>query len=203
MPGQPQHGVDIYGRTGPGNDWAGVQCKAKSDALGTALTRKELLEEVEKAKGFTPALSEFTLVSTGPRDAELQAQARTLTDQHRRTGLFSVHVWAWEDVVLRLNDYPSVAALHFPAAPGAPLGIASHRGVLFTYDAAVDSWQPLEHPDACDCGRFEVHQEIRQLASGLVAAYVDLPAKSRHRASLDKYACRIVSLVDPTPGSLA
>src|SRR5262245_29691914 len=58
--GQRQHGVDIYGS--PGKDLnAGVQCKGKrASPLPTELTTAEVDEEVEKAKEFTPALTEFT-----------------------------------------------------------------------------------------------------------------------------------------------
>ena len=55
--GQDQHGVDVYGRPNEGEKWAGVQCKGKDNYSNKTVTEKELLEEVEKAKNFTPALS--------------------------------------------------------------------------------------------------------------------------------------------------
>jgi tetratricopeptide (TPR) repeat protein len=124
--GQPQHGVDIFGRPDCGEEWAGVQCKGKDELLGSALTETELLEEVEKAKKFVPRLSRFTIVSSGPRDSSLQERARLLTQEHHREGLFSVHVWCWEDVLLRLSNYPDVVLVHFP-----------HFRPLATFDATV------------------------------------------------------------------
>lgn len=112
--GQPQNGVDIFGRPDKGQRWAGVQCKGKDETLGSTLTNKELLAEVEKAKEFQPQLSSFTIVYTSSRDAALQTYARLLTEKHERQGLFSVHVWCWDDVLERLNDFPDVASVHFP-----------------------------------------------------------------------------------------
>lgn len=57
--GQRQHGVDLYGEDRVGSSGLiGVQCKQHGSA--TVLTDKELVaelrDEVEKAKGFRPAL---------------------------------------------------------------------------------------------------------------------------------------------------
>jgi len=112
--GQPQNGVDIFGRPDNGALWAGVQCKDKNEDLGSALTQKELLLEIAKAKQFTPKLSAFTIATTGPRDATIQERARLLTQEHRKNELFDVAVWCWEDVLARLNDFPEVITLHFP-----------------------------------------------------------------------------------------
>lgn len=61
--GQPQQGVDIYGRRDGQDDcWVGVQCKQKDD--GKEIAEQELRDEVEKAKKFEPALVEFILITT-------------------------------------------------------------------------------------------------------------------------------------------
>ena len=70
--------------------------------------------EVEKAKSFTPQLSHFTIATSGPRDAYIQQVARTLSDEHRKIGLFPVDVWSWEDIVESLESYPEVIAKHYP-----------------------------------------------------------------------------------------
>src|SRR5262249_16566260 len=106
--GQPQNGVDVFGRPNEGASWAGGQCKGKNEGLGSGLTEAEVVAEVAKAKHFEPKLSAFTIVSTGPRDATLQTRARQLTDEHAAIGLFSVHVWCWSDVLERLNDFADV-----------------------------------------------------------------------------------------------
>lgn len=112
--GQPQSGVDIFGRPNGGRDWAGVQCKCKDETLNSVLSEKELSEEVEKAKTFKPPLSSFTVACTGARNAAVQERARLLTAAHDQAGLFSVHVFYWADILERLNDFPDVATIHLP-----------------------------------------------------------------------------------------
>lgn len=63
--GQPQAGVDIFGRTAAG--WVGVQCKQKDGLLRTQVTVAELEGEVEEARRFEPSLSRFIVATTGPR----------------------------------------------------------------------------------------------------------------------------------------
>src|SRR4051812_45117075 len=64
--GQPQAGVDVFGRPGGGARWEGVQCKVKGESV--TLTRKEIEREVERAKLFEPGLSNFLIATTAPRD---------------------------------------------------------------------------------------------------------------------------------------
>ena len=89
--GQPQAGVDVFGRFG--EKWIGVQCKQKSGLLHSKLTVAELEEEVEKAKTFLPSLSLFLVATSGPRDEAVQKRARLLTE-----GGFAVEVWSWPDI---------------------------------------------------------------------------------------------------------
>lgn len=54
--GQPQHGVDIYGRLAGGGEWAGVQCKLRDQFSESRVSLTELKGEIEKAKQFQPRL---------------------------------------------------------------------------------------------------------------------------------------------------
>lgn len=100
--GQPQKGVDIYGHRNP-TTLVGVQCKQKIDG---AVTENELYEEVEKAKQFSPLLSEFILVTTAPRDQKIQTVARKLTEELRISQTpFIVAVWGWEDIEEQASLY--------------------------------------------------------------------------------------------------
>lgn len=112
--GQPQHGVDIYGRPDEKNAWAGVQCKGKNVYAPACLREKELHAEVEKARLFRPALSQFIIASTGPKDANIEEVARGITDEHMKKGIFSVHVWCWTDIVARLADFPFLMEKYYP-----------------------------------------------------------------------------------------
>jgi hypothetical protein len=110
--GQAQFGVDVSGRRGL--TWAGLQAKGKDNFADQRVTVPELRAEVEKAKGFTPMLGEFILATTGPKDATVEQVAREITDAHRATGLFSVTVLGWEDILLRLEDQPDVIVKFYP-----------------------------------------------------------------------------------------
>lgn len=118
--GQPQHGVDVYGRPRQRSVWAGVQCKGKDNYTNQVVTAAELKREVKNALQFTPKLSRFILATTGPRDAKIQKLARNLTEQNRQKGLFTVKVMAWPDIVEALDDYPELIEkyCHVPTNTG-------------------------------------------------------------------------------------
>lgn len=116
--GQAQHGVDVYGRPQSRADWAGVQCKGKDSYTDKKLTKDELNAEVKKALRFKPALTQFTLATTGPRDAKIQELARLITTRHAAKGLFTVDVVAWEDIVELLEQHSVVLEKHYPQFAG-------------------------------------------------------------------------------------
>ncbi|MFW6030442.1 MAG: restriction endonuclease, partial [Halanaerobiales bacterium] len=95
--GQPQHGVDVYGYRNQQTDYlVGVQCKQKLDGK---VTEKELRDEVNKAKNFTPKISQFILVTTAPRDQKIQETARIITKELAETQHpIKVYVWGWQDI---------------------------------------------------------------------------------------------------------
>jgi hypothetical protein len=106
--GQKQNGVDIYGH--PGHlgrstlgKYAGAQCK---DTYELRITTVE--EQVEKAKGFNPPLSEYLLMTTAARDATLQEEVRT------KSWPFRVHVMFWDDISLELSGHDDLLQKHFP-----------------------------------------------------------------------------------------
>jgi tetratricopeptide (TPR) repeat protein len=89
--GQPQAGVDIYGKDG--GVPVGVQCKQKDGLLRSRLTVAELEREVGEARGFEPPLRRFILATSGPRDGKVQQRARELSAPG-----FDVEVWSWEEI---------------------------------------------------------------------------------------------------------
>jgi hypothetical protein len=112
--GQSQCGVDIVATDGA--RWpVGVQCKKKSRWPVSKVSITELEAEVEKAKGFTPKLEAFYLVSSAPNDNALDKRARELTKAHKKQGLFSVTVIGWGELVRRATLHRNVAAKHFGA----------------------------------------------------------------------------------------
>jgi tetratricopeptide (TPR) repeat protein len=111
--GQSQQGVDVFGRPIATPGWAGVQCKNKDLRLRARLTVKELRQEVHKAKSFVPPLTQFIIATTAPRDARIQEEARRITDRHQKSGLFSVHVYAWDDVQDLMTRHEPVARRYY------------------------------------------------------------------------------------------
>jgi len=104
--GQPQAGVDIYGRYG--DKWIGIQCKQRNELLRSKLTCAEFDEEVEAARRFRPHLSRFIVATTGPTDVVIQEAARKVTEEHAQQGLFEVEVWSWMDIWAELNRRPAL-----------------------------------------------------------------------------------------------
>ena len=102
--GQPQAGVDIYGRP-DGKSYTGVQCKKKDIWPAKDLTTDEIDEEVEKAKTWQPGLKHFIIATTAPNDKTVQAHVRAITDAHKKKKLFSVSVASWNEITRRLARY--------------------------------------------------------------------------------------------------
>jgi hypothetical protein len=71
--GQPQQGTDIWGA----DDGAlvGVQCKGKDAGFGATLSKQELRDEVDKAKGFRPPLSHWLAERARPKNRSGQRKA--------------------------------------------------------------------------------------------------------------------------------
>jgi tetratricopeptide (TPR) repeat protein len=111
--GQPQNGVDVFGRLDNGT-WVGVQCKGKAGNIRARLKPAELRAEVEKAKRFEPRLAQFIMATTAGRDKDVQEEARRLTQQHETCGLFSVHVWSWDEITAALEEHQAVFRRHYP-----------------------------------------------------------------------------------------
>lgn len=102
--GQRQNGVDIFGRPSDGAN-AGVQCKGRRQWPPVKLTTAEIDEQVREALNFSPALTEFIIATTARNDNALQDHAAGITERHRQQGLFSVHVYGWDELSRRIKDH--------------------------------------------------------------------------------------------------
>lgn len=158
-PGQKQHGVDLYGTPHNATGVHGMQCKCVAE-----LTEHELLEEVDKAKGFQPRLAEFIVATTAPKDATLLAVARRITEEHRHNGLFPVRLLAWDDLCSLMAEHRDVAALVYPewfteSAPSTPPLEAPLAATLHTATRAEEM-----HADIQSDLR-SLRQTLQQLAA--------------------------------------
>ena len=117
--GQPQHGVDIFGRRNGLGGYVGVQCKGKDADYGSNVTERELRSEVEKSVGFQPPISEFILITTAPDDAAIQQAAREFEEETRHAGRdLKIEVWGWGRVLKVFARFPeALRAFHPDASP--------------------------------------------------------------------------------------
>ncbi len=109
--GQKQDGVDFYG-VDTNQLQVGVQCKGKSGGYNAKLSKRELKDEVEKAKRFSPPLDIFVIVTSAPNDVSIQALARDITRTNAQSNLFEVHVTGWDTLRQYLVEAPAVAREH-------------------------------------------------------------------------------------------
>ncbi len=104
--GQGQNGVDIVDVSGTPKP-RGAQCKAY-DPL-TAISSNEIAVEVEKAKGFTPPLGEYLILTTAKNSTEAQQTIIQINKVHRKKHLFKVTLKCWDEIEMMLEQYPDVA----------------------------------------------------------------------------------------------
>lgn len=106
--GQAQNGVDIFGCPSDDVNYYGIQCKGKNSYGNNGLTVSELNSEVEKATRFSPKIKCFIIATTSVKDVKIEERAREITNENKRKGLFSVHVFGWDDIIDKLHEYPDV-----------------------------------------------------------------------------------------------
>lgn len=115
--GQRQDGIDIFGTISTNKKLAAVQCK-KKDITSTepdeSLTADEIQKIVDEAKKFKEPLSEFVIAYTGKRDTNLQLTALKISKEHEVKGLFTVHIYSWDDILQKLGNYSGVFRKHLP-----------------------------------------------------------------------------------------
>jgi len=95
-PGQAQNGVDVFGRRIDSQKWFGLQCKVRKQH--NPLTRGEVEEELSKAMGFNPSLSEYLLCTTLDRDKELQKVVREINESLSSSRNLTFDVRFWDDI---------------------------------------------------------------------------------------------------------
>ena len=109
--GQAQKGVDICGHRDGENEYSGIQCKCMPG--NKPLTTDEIDEEIDNAKAFKPSLRRLIFATTADKDAPIEEYIRIKDDESRKTGLFSIDIKSWQDIVdlLELNKSVLLAYL--------------------------------------------------------------------------------------------
>ena len=185
--GQAQAGVDVYGQPDGGSEWAGVQCKGKDNYAEKTLTVKELRDEVDKAKKFTPPITkEYVMATTGLRDAKIQQVAREITQQHKKEGLFPVHVWFWEDIKDKFAEYPELIKKYYPDLYATTIGNAQIEQILDKLTAQQESQNKI----------LEDVQRIEQNGGIQIEAIISGALKSEYEEELN-YSRDLISEYKP------
>ena len=102
--GQNQNGVDVYGIPEGETGYYGIQCKGKDEYTDKQFSEDEIVAEIKKAKTFTPQLKKFYLTTTAVKDAKIEAFVRQKNIEHKKNGLFEVHLFCWEDIVDLIDE---------------------------------------------------------------------------------------------------
>ncbi|MCF7864993.1 MAG: hypothetical protein K9M11_00615 [Candidatus Pacebacteria bacterium] len=116
--GQRQNGIDILGKVKETQKLGAIQCKKKdatSNETADALSVSDIQDIVDEAKKFNPPLTELVIAYTGKRDTSLQQAALKISMEHATKGMFSVHVFSWDDILEKLGNFGNVASKYYPA----------------------------------------------------------------------------------------
>ena len=105
--GQNQKGVDVYGIPQGFENYFGIQCKGKDDYSKSQLTKKEIDQEIEKAKLFIPSLEKFYFATTANKDSKIEEYIRVKDLENRKQNLFQIHLFSWEDIVDLIDENKS------------------------------------------------------------------------------------------------
>ncbi|WP_321942192.1 hypothetical protein [Paraburkholderia tropica] len=107
--GQKQDGVDIWGHDDDGRH-LGLQCKNTTGGISLDVVESE----IKNAAKFTPKLDRLYIVTTAPRDTEIQKLVREISKNRDKAGDFKVDVLFWDDVCNDLAKDEKVFFGHYP-----------------------------------------------------------------------------------------
>ncbi|HEX3129990.1 MAG TPA: hypothetical protein VH394_21835, partial [Thermoanaerobaculia bacterium] len=87
-----------------------MQCKLRGP--GRNLKPSEIKSEAIKAEGFED-LGCLIIATTSRRDTVIQRYVRRLSKEWEGRGLFSVHIFAWDDIVDELHNYEDLVLKYY------------------------------------------------------------------------------------------
>lgn len=160
--GDAQNGVDFYGNNNLVLN--GAQCKGKEIWPPKQLSIREIEKEIEKAKSFKPPLKRYIIATTASRNSKIQEYARTISEKLLQEGLFSVHVYSWEDITEELVNFPNLVRLHYP----------------FPYQSSSDEIAQETKEDIkseIKDGFLQIHKKLEPLYKGFNAANIESTLK--------------------------
>lgn len=102
--GQNQNGVDVYGIPNGENMYYGIQCKGKDEYSHKNLSEKEIVDEIEKAKKFSPPIKKLYFAATASKDSKIEEFVRKVNILNTENNLFEIHLFCWEDIVDLIDE---------------------------------------------------------------------------------------------------
>lgn len=102
--GKNQKGIDVFGRRDrDARQPVGIQCKLRTTKR--KLTEAEARVELTKAIAFTPALTEFFIVTTADDDVTYDEIAAKLSQEQAAAGrVIDVQIWGWNTLQDRIAE---------------------------------------------------------------------------------------------------
>lgn len=102
--GKNQKGIDVFGRRDRDpKKPVGIQCKLRT--TNRKLTEGEARVEVMKAVAFTPALTEFFIVTTADDDVSYDEIAAKLSQEQAAAGRnIDIQIWGWNTLQDRIAE---------------------------------------------------------------------------------------------------
>ena len=130
--GQAQHGVDIVDLSGR-KPLRAAQCKLHEE--GKVTTPSEFRTEIEKAKGFTPPLDRYVIMTTGKVSKKVHDLLIKINREHAKNNLFIVQVFDWSRIEELLDEYTDIRDWYEGGLPAVAVGrieskIDELRGVI-------------------------------------------------------------------------
>ncbi|SDI78230.1 hypothetical protein [Variovorax sp. OV700] len=110
--GQAQFGVDIVARDRSTHLWTGIQCKLKTELLGSILTQRQLIDAYEKSKQFEHGLEKLVVATTCPTDRDVQDLAAHISSSFQQR--HPVEVMFWDQIEVLLDKHVEVAKRFYP-----------------------------------------------------------------------------------------
>jgi len=103
--GQPQAGVDVYGKPKGVEDYWAIQCKGKDNYTNSKLTKSEIDKEIKKALTFEPKLKVYAFATTATKDVEIEKYVRIKDIESTKNGNFEIILYSWEDIADLIEEH--------------------------------------------------------------------------------------------------
>ncbi len=93
--GEEQHGIDIIDQSAQ-TPWRAAQCKHHESHK--SLPDSEIEDEVNKVIAGPHKIHEYHILTTAKKTTRSQDVVFRLNQSHKQVGLFTIHLWTWDEI---------------------------------------------------------------------------------------------------------